>query len=258
MRLLPTPRRRSMYALYAFCREVHDIADGDAAPSLKRALLSQSRGEIALLYCGRLRHIVTRALHEPVHRYGLRCADFLAVIDGMEMGARRDIRAPSLDELDLYCARVAMAVGLLALRILGVATPAAQRVAAALGRAVQLTKILRDLAEDAARHRLYLPRELLHAHGIFATTPSYVLAQPTLPAVCQDFARLAEDHFEAATAAIAACPRQNMHAAAAVHGFYRAILRQLVARGWSRLDEPVRVSASQKAALVLRRGFTGR
>lgn len=258
MRLVPAPRRRAMYALYAFCREVDDIADGDAVPSLKRALLSQWRSEIALLYCGRPRHIVTRALHEPVHRYGLRCDDFIALIDGMEMDARRDIRAPSFDELDLYCARVAVAVGLLSVRIFGVATPAAQRVAAELGRAVQLTKILRDLTEDAARHRLYLPRELLHAHGIFATTPSYVLAQPTLPAVCHDLARVAEDHYEAATAAIAACPRHNMRPAAVMLGFYRATLRQLVARGWSRLDEAVRVPASQRAALVLRHGFTGR
>jgi phytoene synthase len=258
MRLLPAPRRHAMYALYAFCREVDDIADGDAAPSLKRALLSQWRSEIALLYCGRPRHIVTRALHEPVQQYGLRCDDFLAVIDGKEMDARHDIRAPRLDELDLYCARVAVAVGLLSVRIFGVATPAALRVAAELGRAVQLTNILRDLTEDAARHRLYLPRELLRAHGIFATTPSYVLAQPALPAVCQDVARLAEGHYAAATAAIAACPRQTMRPAAVMLGFHRAILRQLVARGWSRLDEPVRLPASQKAALVLRHGFTGR
>jgi presqualene diphosphate synthase len=210
---LPPSRRKAMYALCAFYQEVNDIADGEAIPSLKRALLAEWRSEIALLYAGRPRHLVTRALQEAVHQYGLRCDDFLAIIDGMEMDSRRDIRAPSLAELDLYCARVAAAVVLLSLRIFGVATPAGERVAASLGRALQLTNILRDLAEDGARHRLYLPRELLLAHGIVATMPSYVLAQPALPAVCQDLARLAEGHYEAAAAAIAACPRGSMRPA---------------------------------------------
>ena len=84
------------------------------------------------------------------------------------MDARRDIRALSFAELDLYCERVAVAVGWISVRIFGEASPAGERVAAELGRALQLTNILRDLAEDAQRHRLYLPRELLHAHGVFA------------------------------------------------------------------------------------------
>jgi presqualene diphosphate synthase len=255
--LLPAPRRHSMYALYAFCREVNDIAGSETTSSLKRALLAAWRSEIALLYAGRPRHHVTRALQEAVQQYGLRCDDFLAVIDGMEMDSRRDIRAPSLAELDLYCARVAVAVGLLSMRILGVTTPAGERVAGALGRAIRLTNILRDLTEDGARHRLYLPRELLLAHGIVATMPSYVLAQPALPAVCQDLARLAENHYEAAAAAIAACPRGSMRPAAAMLGLNRALLRRLVARGWGRLDEKVRLPAWEKAALVLCHGLIG-
>ena len=102
------------------------------------------------------------------------------------MDARRDIRAPSIAELDRYCERVAVAVLRISVRIFGEVSPAGERVAAELGRALQLTNILRDLAEDAQRHRLYLPRELLHAHGIFATMPSWVLAQPALPDVCRE------------------------------------------------------------------------
>jgi Squalene/phytoene synthase len=142
--------------------------------------------EIAHLFAGRPQHDVTRGLSEAIHLYGLRCDDFLGIIDGMEMDARRDIRAPSIAELDRYCERVAVAVGRLSVRIFGEATPAGERVAAELGRALQLTNILRDLAEDAGRHRLYLPREMLHARGIFATTPNWVLAQPALAEVCND------------------------------------------------------------------------
>jgi len=258
MQLLPARRREAMRALYAFCLEVGDIADGEASRSLKQTLLSNWRSEIAHLYAGRPWHTVTRSLNEAIHLYGLRCDDFLAIIDGMEMDARRDIRAPSFAELDRYCERVAVAVGRISVRIFGEASPAGERVAAELGRALQLTNILRDLAEDAQRHRLYLPRELLHAHGIFATMPSWVLAQPALPDVCRDLAMLAEQHYAAAAEAIAACPRWTMRPAAVLLGIYYALLHELLARGWRRLDEPIRTPAWRSLALVIRHGLTGR
>jgi presqualene diphosphate synthase len=174
------------------------------------------------------------------------------------MKARTDIRAPSFAQLDRYCERVAVAVGRLSVRIFGDETPAGERVAAELGSALQVTNILRDLAEDAKRHRLYLPRELLHAHGIFATMPSWVLAQRALPDVCRDLAVLTERHYVAAAEAIAACPRSTMRPAAVMLGMYRALLHELLARGWQRLDEPVRIPFSRKLALLLRHGLTGR
>jgi presqualene diphosphate synthase len=258
MRLLPRQRRRAMNALYAFCREVGDIANGESSRSLKQTLLLNWRSEIAHLYAGRPRHTVTRSLNEAIHLYGLRCDDFLAIIDGMEMDARTDIRAPSFAELDRYCERVAVAVGRISVRIFGEASPAGERVAAELGRALQLTSILGDLAEDAGRHRLYLPRELLHAHRIFATTPSWVLAQPALADVCRDLAMLAEGHYVVAAEAITACPRRTMRPAAVMLGVYRALLHELLARGWRQLDKPVRIPAWRKFALVIRHGLAGR
>jgi phytoene synthase len=258
MQLLPYQRREAMYALYAFCREVDDIADSDAQSSLKDVLLSDWRSEIALLYAGRPHHVITRALTEAVRLYSLQCSDFLAIIDGMEMDAQADIRAPNLEELDLYCERVAVAVGRLSMRIFGDETPAGERVAAELGRALQLTNILRDIAKDARRHRLYLPREVLRSHGIYATIPSLVLAHPALPDVCRDVARLAEGHFDAAAQAIAGFARHKMRPAAVVIGIYRALLDELLIRGWQHLDEPVRVPAWRKLALVLRHGLMGR
>ena len=258
MYLLPAQRRQALCALYAFCGEVDGIADGEASHALKQTLLANWRGEIAHLYGGRPQNAVTLGLRKAVHLYGLRCHDFLAIIDGAEMKAQADIRAPSFAQLDRYCERMAVAVGRLSMRIFGDETPAGERVAAELGRALQLTNILRDLAEDAKRHRLYLPRELLHAHGIFATTPSWVLAQPALPDVCRDLAVLAERHYTAAAEAIAACRRSTMRPAAVLIGINRALLRELLACGWQRLDEPVRLSFWRKLTLVLRHGLTGR
>ena len=258
MQLLPAQRRKAMRALYTFCREVDDIADGEASRSLKQILLSNWRSEIAHLYAGRPHHNVTRGLSEAIHLYSLQCDDFLAIIDGVEMDARTDIRAPSLAQLDRYCERVAVAAGRISVRIFGEASPAGQRVAAELGRAMQLTSILRDLAEDARRHRLYLPREVLHAHCIFATTPNWVLAQPALPDVCSDLVELAEYHYAAAAEAIAACPRWTMRPAAVLLGTNRALLHELIARGWRRLDEPVRTSAWHKLTHVIRLWLAGR
>ena len=200
--------------------------------------------------------IETRSAVKPVWRPMWRTPS--TARDGMEMDARRDIRAPSIAELDRYCERVAVAVLRISVRIFGEASPSGERVAAELGRALQLTNILRDLAEDAQRHRLYLPRELLHAHGIFATMPSWVLAQPALPDVCRDLALLAERHYAAAAEAIAACPRWTMRPAAVMLGIYHALLHELLARGWRQLDEPIRMPPWRNLALVIRHGLTGR
>jgi phytoene synthase len=256
IQLVPLQRRKAMNALHAFCGEVHEITDSRASHSLKQILLSNWRSEIALLFAGRPQHHVTRGLSEAVHLYGLRCEDFLAIIDGME--ARTGMRAPSFAQLDRYCERVTVAIGRISLRIFGETSPAGQRVAAELGRALQLTYILRDLAEDARLHRLYLPRELLHAHRIFAAMPSWVLAQPALPDVCRDLALIAEQHYAAAAAAITSCPRWTMRPAAVVLAINRALLHELVARGWRQLDEPVPIPAWRKLALLLRHGLTAR
>jgi phytoene synthase len=255
MRLLPKERREAMYAVYAFCREVDDIAD-DAPPAERAPGLEAWRREIAALYHGGgPRHLVGRALAGPIARYGLRRDDFLAVIDGMAMDAACDIRAPRLAELDLYCDRVASAVGRLSVRIFGAHVPAADLVAHHLGRALQLTNILRDLAEDGARGRLYLPQELLDRHGVAARDPATALADPALPLVCRDLAEVARGHFAAAAAAMRQCPRRAMRPARIMGAFYRAILDRLVAGGWRDLAERGSLSKGAKLRLVLRHAF---
>jgi phytoene synthase len=151
------------------------------------------------------------------------------------------IRAPSLAELDLYCDRVASAVGRLSVRAFGVPTAAADRVAHALGRALQLTNILRDLAEDGDRGRLYLPRELLQAEGISATDPATVLKHPGLLRVCSALATMAEGRFLEARAAMAAV--------------YHAILGRLCRRGWRDIERAVKVPKALKLWFALRYGM---
>lgn len=254
MRLLPRARREGMYAVYAFCREVDDIADDERPVAVKRAALAAWREEIAALYQGAPRRPVARALLPAVARYGLRREDFLAVIDGMEMDASQDIRAPDLATLDLYCARVAGAVGHLSVQVFGDASENAHAVADSLGRALQLTNILRDLDEDARRNRLYLPRELLDRHGIRQSDPPAVLRHPALPAVCRDLAALAEGHFRQAARAMALCARRAMRPAAVMAAFYHATLEALLKADWRHPERRVRLSKARKFWLVLRHG----
>ena len=255
MRLLPRDRRDGMYAIYAFCREVDDIADDSGPPASKQAALAEWHSEIDALYDGRPRQLVARALAEPVARYRLRREDFHAVIDGMEMDAAEDIRAPDLATLDLYCGRVAGAVGHLSVHVFGDASPAAHSVADHLGRALQLTNILRDLDEDAQRGRLYLPREILERHGISATDPLTVLRHPALPAACRDLAELALSHFDEAARAMARCSRRAMRPAAVMGAFYRAMLDALLREGWRDPSTRIRLSKLHKLRLVLRHGL---
>jgi len=256
--LLPARRRDAMRALYVFCWELRGIADGNASRTLKLALLTDWRTQIGSLYAGRPQHFVTRALSDGVERFDLRCVDFLAIIEGMETEARTDTRAPSLEQLYLYCKQRSVAVIRIALRILGAAQPDADRVAAALGRGMFLTGILRDLTQDARRHRLYLPRELLQAHSIFATTPSYVLAQPALPQVCNEVAEWAADWFADADDALEGRSRWRMGAATALLSGYRRLLRALAVRGWKDLDKPVRLQAWCRPAIAIGHGLIAR
>ena len=231
------------------------IADGERPAAHKLAALAAWRDEIEALYAGRPSHLVARALHEPMLRYRLRREDFLSVIDGMEMDAREDIRAPDLATLDLYCARVASAVGHLSVHIFGDTSEAAHRVADSLGRALQLTNILRDLDEDARRGRLYLPREILERHGIHNADPIAVLRHPALPAACRELAAIAETHFRDSARAMAQCRRRAMRPAAVMGAVYRATLQQLLRGEWR--DPAARLSLPKplKLWLVLRHGL---
>jgi phytoene/squalene synthetase len=257
-RLLPAPRRDAMQALYFFCWELREIVDGTASRTLKLALLTDWRTQIGSLYAGRPQHFVARALSDAVDRFDLRCVDFLAIIDGMETEARTDIRAPSLEQLYLYCEQRSVAVIRIALRILGVAQADADQVGAALGRGMLLTGVLRDLTQDARRHRLYLPRELLQAHGVFATMPSYVLAQPALPQVCNAVAEWAADWFADAEDALGGRSRWRMGVVTPILSGYRGLLRVLLVRGWDHLDEPVRIPAWCRPALAIGHGLIAR
>ncbi|MEF3367147.1 presqualene diphosphate synthase HpnD [Methylocystis sp. 9N] len=265
MRILEPPRRDAMFAIYAFCRAVDDIADDEGDRALRRAALDQWREDLDELYAGRIR-LRVGFLAEPVRRYRLDRADFEAVIDGMAMDVDEDICAPDWEKLELYCDRVASAVGRLSVRAFGLADEAEapdfalptgpKLLAYHLGRALQLTNILRDLDEDAARGRLYLPREALEAAGVTSYAPHAVLAHPALDAACGEVLARAREHYEQAQLVMAGLPKAAVKAPYLMAAAYRSILDNLAARGFAAPRAPVRVSRAKLIAAFLRHAFS--
>ena len=238
MRILPAPRRQAMHAIYAFSREIDDIADEPGAPADKLAGLDAWRQEIDRLYDGAPSRPTALALLEPVAQFDLPKAEFLALIEGMEMDARAPMHGPSMAELMRYCRHVAGAVGLLSLPVFGASGAHAERFAITLGEALQITNILRDVAEDAADGRLYLPADLLKTYGIDTRVPAEVTAHPALPRVRGALAAVARDRFAKADAALARCDRRRLRPALAMMGVYERLLDRLEAQGWDRLAPP--------------------
>jgi phytoene synthase len=255
MRMLPPDRRAAMYAIYAFCREVDDIADEPGEVADKVAALQAWRAEIDKLYQGRPSRPTSRALMDPVSAFALPKEEFVAVIDGMEMDAREEMLAPSWEDFRLYCRRVAGAVGALSIHVFGDERAAARELAVVEGEALQFTNVLRDVAEDARIGRLYLPRNLLEAEGIATRDPGEVLAHPALARVCAKLAEEARARFATARKLIGRCDRRRLKPAIIMLEVYSRLLDRLEARGWERLGDPVKVPRRQKLWILLRHGL---
>ena len=166
-----------------------------------------------------------------------------------------DIRAPDWRTLDAYCDRVASAVGRLSVRVFGMEEKAGIALAHHLGRALQLTNILRDLDEDAAIGRLYLPREALQQANILSPDPKAVLDHPRLGEACEQVVARAREHFAEADRIMKKCRRSTVRAPRIMAEAYKAILRKLVKRGWASPREPVKVSKPLLILTILRYAF---
>ncbi|WP_244745557.1 presqualene diphosphate synthase HpnD [Paraburkholderia terricola] len=231
MRILPAAQRDAMYQVYAFCRAVDDIADSDLPRAERAAALERWRADIDACYAGAPRASL-RALTRHIHTFHLQREDFHAMIDGMAMDAAADLCALNEATLDLYCDRVASAAGRLSVRIFGMQDEPGRLLAHHLGRALQLTNILRDIDEDAGINRCYLPRELLAREGIAIESPAQIADDPSLPRVCATLAERAKEHFAASDAIMNREPRAQVRAPRIMSGVYRVLLDRTLDRGF--------------------------
>lgn len=251
MRIMPKPQREAMYEIYSFCRRVDDIADDGGPRDTRHKQLQQWRDDISAIYAGRApAHLSDLA--RAVRTFDLQREDFLAIIDGMEMDVVADIRAPDFATFDLYCDRVASAVGRLSVRVFGMEKEAGLALAHHLGRALQMTNILRDLDEDAGIGRLYLPREALDQAGIAGDEPASVLTNPAIGKACAPVAARIERHFSEADRIMAASPRRAVKAPRIMGCAYRIMFERMRARGWQAPRQRVKLSRWQFIWIFLR------
>jgi phytoene synthase len=252
MLLLPKLEREAMFAIYRYCRLVDDIADdGTRARGARAQELDAWRADLQDLYAG---GDGGRAafLKEAVQRFQLSQTDFLAVIEGMDMDVAADIRAPSLATLSEYCDRVASAVGRLSTRVFGMEEERGRDLAQSLGHALQLTNILRDLDEDAAIGRLYLPRELLANAGITTDDPLTAVADARVDDVCRALAARAVDNFAVANRLLRPKSQGHLLAPRLMTAVYSAMLKEMLAAGWKPPRRRVRIGKPRLLWLVAR------
>jgi len=256
MRLMPAEERDAMFAIYAFCRKVDDIADDGVGTRAERhERLEQWRTDLRALYAGSVPGQV-RFLAPAVSKYGLRLKDFLSILDGMDMDVAEDIVAPGLDMLDVYCDRVASAVGRLSIKVFGMEEEPGFELAHHLGRALQLTNILRDIDEDAAIGRLYLPREYLEEMDCCRQMdPSAIIAQPKIDAVCRRVAKLAHQHYDQANRILRAKPKGRIKTPRLMGAVYSEILAASEAQGFAPPRHRISLPKSRLLSLVVRQGL---
>ncbi len=255
--LLPKAKRDAMSALYAFCREVDDVADDVSVPTEQRRKgLSAWREDIRKA-CegGSPEFAVNRELQGVIRAYHLPFDLFNELLLGVEMDLET-LRYQNYQELDLYCYRVASVVGLLSIEIFGYQDPRCKEYAVALGKALQLTNILRDVGSDAERDRIYLPLQELAKFGV---VPKEVLERrfsPQFESLARSVAQRAKGFYRAAKtirASLPKCDRRSMVAAELMGSVYWSLLEKLESRNFDVLGpSTTRVPKLQKIALILR------
>lgn len=246
--LLPLERRRALYAVYAFCRFVDDIAD-DGAAKEPQTLLERWRAELEQVYAGTVERPVSRALAANVLRYNIPRRYFEEVIDGVEMDLTRK-RYATFAELELYCRRVASAVGLICIEIFGYRNPQTRVYAEKLGLAFQLTNIIRDVREDAARNRIYLPLEDLVRFGVSEEEILQSSQSASFDQLMAFEADRARNYYREALNALPAEDRGSMLAAEGMRLIYSALLERIARSGYRVFERRHRVSTSRKLILV--------
>jgi phytoene synthase len=242
---LPAERRRAITALYAFCREVDDIADEVKDVGVARTKLAWWRTEVANLFAGHPQHPVTRALAPFVKEYGLDAARMNEIIDGMEMDLVYH-RYPDFDSLRLYCHRAAGVVGQLSASIFGFTRPATLEYAEALGLAFQLTNIIRDVGEDARRDRIYIPQDELARFGVTSEDILTRRGGEAFQKLMEFQAERAQSYYDLAYSKLAKEDRAAQRAGLIMASIYATLLEEIRRDRYDVLDKRIALTPVRK------------
>jgi phytoene synthase len=238
-----------VHAIYAFCRFADDVADDPQVVGNRAFLLERWRAELGAAYEGKAVHPVGIALADAVRRFDLPREIFEELLHGVESDLER-AGMETFDDVTRYCFRVASTVGILLVRLLGHRSPRALAYAEAMGIAVQLTNILRDVGEDAAAGRVYLAREDMRRFGV---SPESLRADPTpdeLRVLLACYAERARIYYERAARLRPEEDRARLRPADAMGRIYRALLEEIQRRRFPHAAPALRLSNARRLAIT--------
>jgi phytoene synthase len=252
MRMLPPSRRRAMYALYGFCRAVDDIADAPATIEEKRAELDAWREELDRVYAGQGRFALGRELSAAVRQFDFPRSELDLILEGMLIDAAPAVRIADRAALSHYARRVAGAVGVLSCRIFGAPDDETKAFAIYLGETLQLTNILRDVDEDAAINRLYLPLDLIAAAGVAIDgDAARIVSDPIVAETCAGLAREVQSRYQILPSLVPAGRSRKLRPALIMQLGYQAVFEKLLRRGWRARGVRPRLSKPERIGTVL-------
>lgn len=257
MRLLPRAKREAMYTIYAFCRHIDDIVDGDLPVKEKQDLINAWREEIDNIYDKKVPATeIGRKIYKNCMRFKLPKEEFIKLIDSISMDLPKPLQAPKLEDFLKYCRGVAGVPGNLSLRIFGCEDEnLIEELATSLGNALQITNILRDVKEDAQANRLYIPKEYLKKAEITSKKPSEVLVNKNLSVAREELAKMASEDYARANQIIPFLDKDTARPVKAIAAIYKKYFDIMQNRGWEIVSPKPQISRFNKLSLALRAYF---
>ena len=250
MKLLPEIKKRAMFSVYAFCRVVDDIADNSGTTKSKKTKLNDWKKKIDSIYNNNNKNeSILMELKTSIETFNLEKTDFISIIDGMLMDVKKKIQFPSKTEFEIYCERVAVAVGYLSIKIFGLSGYEGKKYAYSLGMAFQLTNIVRDFREDLDMERCYIPRSKLKKYGIKGSL-SNLDKTNKIQEVLQDILKDADKFFKKADKISKNLDKKKIIASELMKQFYKKIHKKMFNKNID-IEKKVRLNFFDKTFILI-------
>ena len=252
MRILDQEKRNAMFAIYAFCKKADTIADSQEIKKKKISKIRKLRKEIHEVFKNNLNNNFNKTLKYYIDIHKLKKKYFLDIIKGVEMDIDNIMICPNKKIFNLYCYRVAGAVGLISLKIFGNYNKKTKSFGLYLAKALQITNILRDIKQDKNMGRMYIPKEILHKVGIKSKKVIFILKNKNFPEACKNLAKIADLNFNLADKQLKFCSKKKLTSAIIMMDTYKLLLKKLKKKGWRNLEDKVTLTKFEKIFLFIK------
>ncbi len=241
-----------MFTVYAFCKKVDTIADSKLSSNIKVKKINNLKLEINKIFNNKPKNNFGIALKQNINKYKLKKKYFFDIIKGVEMDIKNIMVCPTNRIFNLYCYRVAGAVGLISLSIFGEYNKNGKSFALYLAKALQITNILRDINEDKQMGRIYIPKEILKKNNIKKERISLIIKNKMFPKACWDLSKIADLNFKMAKKKLKYCSKSNLKSALLMMETYEILLKKLKKNKWENLEKKIRLTKFEKIFLFIK------